>query len=419
MLCLLGAWVSTVAFGQWNKVEVDQTQGVSLLYYDGATLWGGTQGTTFRSADKGSTWTKVTAGLNSSLAKSTGFAKVDNAVYATFGGNGNFYAYYTTDGNGWTIDTANWPSMSLPFVGTIHPYSRLTLSHKNEYVLCVLESNYLIYKKQSDAQWTHMSLPSTHRTPDWVYSSGDTLFLYISSSSFTASEVAYTTDLGASWSTRTANACVSRIFPTDVPGKLIGIGVTSLQTINDKLLFMSHDNGISWDSLNLRPFSGGTITDVASGGSTIYASLAGSNNDTLRKVVRSTDNGQTWQDLTDNLYSFVQFKFHPVSDLELLDGNLFACISDMLFKSGGGGSSGLGKSIMHKQADVYPNPASGTIHIDVKGRTSLRFFDSSGRLCMEALTENGQADVSSLPRGLYHIEATNGSGTFSTRLIKE
>lgn len=421
LLLLFAVCFSVCAFAQWNKLSTVQP---NVWFDDGNTIWAGAYGTVYKSTDKGLTWESKKEGLNSGLASSRGFAKVGNTLFVTFGGNGNFYAYYTNDGETWTIDTANWPIVNMGWGMTIRPFATKTLSHKNEYVVCGLESNYILYKKPTDAAWTHMSLPTTHRTPDWIYSSGDTLFLGSNNNAiFNETSVAYTTDMGANWETRTLSTHISAVYKTDVSGKLIGAGALSISTLNNKILYVSHDNGITWDSLNVRSKRTAASFIVAVTGSNIYAAVNDNKGaeDTLNRLLHSPDGGQTWNDITGNIYSHLQFKFHPFDGILLKDGNVLVSISSMGFTSAqnGGGGVGLNHFNTSLPLQVYPNPVRDVLQFSNALSAKIMVYDFAGRLVLVNENNNGAIDVSSLQNGLYVIELRDGEQVYQSKFIKE
>ncbi len=72
---------------------------------------------------------------------------------------------------------------------------------------------------------------------------------------------------------------------------------------------------------------------------------------------------------------------------------------------------------------IYPNPASGTITIDLgaEQQAQLFLFNAYGACVMQrTITGTKSAiDISGLPSGGYMIRSMNGEGTFQQHLIKD
>lgn len=408
----------TLLQAQWQNVPVSSLpQGVGILkmYHDGNTLWAGSTGQIFKSTDKGSTWAAVSTGLQSGISGNSGITRVGTRVYASFSGNGNYYVYYTTDeGQNWNIDTAGWTSI----VG-IKPAAVQLITYK-DYVMARLESNFILYKKNTDAAWSTLTVPDGFRTPGYMYVVGDTLILG-------AGRIALTTDMGTNWTVREPNwapglpmGFMTGMFQDrDNPAVLFG-NYQVLSTSKPKY-FYTKNNQASWDSFNLDVDQPSFISGMHIKGNEIYVAFGGSFNaaDTTKKFFHSSDGGKNWTNITDNLYSLAAFKFHSISSIEVVDGNVFAGgFSSGLVKRTGS-STGLSRVGKHETLKVYPNPANNYIMIDEQV-TNLEITDMSGKTILTKAGKcEGETGIGHLAPGLYMIKAQKNGEQLVTRFVKE
>jgi hypothetical protein len=72
---------------------------------------------------------------------------------------------------------------------------------------------------------------------------------------------------------------------------------------------------------------------------------------------------------------------------------------------------------------IYPNPASGTITIDLgaQQQAQLFLFNAYGACVMQRTVtgSTGTLDISGLPSGVYMVRSMSGEGTFQQHLIKD
>jgi len=77
----------------------------------------------------------------------------------------------------------------------------------------------------------------------------------------------------------------------------------------------------------------------------------------------------------------------------------------------------------YKDISIFPNPSRSLIQITVPGNvqfSSIKIFDATGRLVINAARSNGQVDIRSLKNGVYHLQAENNDGLqYKTNFIKE
>lgn len=74
-------------------------------------------------------------------------------------------------------------------------------------------------------------------------------------------------------------------------------------------------------------------------------------------------------------------------------------------------------------ATLYPNPAINQLNLSLPGNVQLKqvkIFDGTGRLVVQANTQTGKLDISSLKPGLYYLRAENNSGeVYNERFTKQ
>ena len=395
---------------QWTKVDFTAATGfnVSTLYLDGTTLWAGGTGKIFRSADGGNSWSEVSTGLQSAISNNSGITRVGNRVYASFAGNGNWFTYYTTDeGQNWTLDTAGWRGPA--------PIQLITYK---DYVLTRLESNYILYKKNTDTAWNVLSLPSSHRTPGAMYAVGDTLILGIGN-------CAFTTNMGTTWTIRPYpnlgypmgffnGMYQNKANPTQF--------FCNYQILSNSKNFLvkTTDNQFTWDSVPMPLPTPARATAIWASGQDVFVAYEGSfvAADTLAKVFYSKNNGQSWTNITHNLYSMIQFKFHSISSFAMVNGSLFAGgVSASGVYKYTTGLTGLQQLIKPQTLTFYPNPALTTITLNTPAEY-IEITDITGRLVLKAVLHEPTIDISMLPAGLYTLKAQNNHSVYQAKLVK-
>ena len=73
---------------------------------------------------------------------------------------------------------------------------------------------------------------------------------------------------------------------------------------------------------------------------------------------------------------------------------------------------------MFSNIDLYPNPSSNDIYINIDSEIEAVVFDLLGKeLIRKKIT--GRLDISSLEKGTYILSLTDGVNTSSHKIIKE
>ena len=84
-------------------------------------------------------------------------------------------------------------------------------------------------------------------------------------------------------------------------------------------------------------------------------------------------------------------------------------------------NSSLGLNELETTALIYPNPTSTHVTVSIEEQIEhIRIYDLMGKEWMSSTPQSSQAaiEVSTLPSGIYMVNVTSESGTFTKRLIK-
>jgi uncharacterized membrane protein len=82
---------------------------------------------------------------------------------------------------------------------------------------------------------------------------------------------------------------------------------------------------------------------------------------------------------------------------------------------------GLSENTLINSLNIYPNPVSTHVTLTIEEQIEhIRIYDLMGKEWMSSTPQSSQAalDVSTLPSGIYMVNVTSESGTFTERLIK-
>lgn len=405
---ILVVLLSVASHAQWSRIPIDRMydyQPGKTILVDGTTIHVGSMGGIYRSNDGASTFVRCTTGIVDRASGCTGLVKIGQHLYASHGGNGGLGVYYSLDqGDTWVIDTLGWPNMNgIP----TQMFAKKIRTWNDTYVFALLESNYTIYKKPSDAQWTVLPVPSDFRTPEDIFFHGDTIFL--TRLGFGNPVTTWSTDLGVTWTTVTGTGAT----PAGTVWKnRSGPDIYSVMTnyVNGKpihWLVRSTTNGAHWDTvrqcLNTQPacvYANGDVLIVSHVGSFTAA-------DSVGRVILSTDRGATWTDISGNFQHLMGFSFHSLGALDIYNGNTLIAGVD------------LGTGILMRHLDIGTTSVNGALQassaisgtalavqdiirlpVDISGR-QYTLVDVRGRMHASGVINGDAVDISSLPSGAY------------------
>lgn len=408
---------------QWTRVVLGNSDFVpgSSVFIDGSVIYVGSAGAVFRSTDGAVTFTRQNEGITDGLSSVTDITKVGDRVYASFGGNGGRGVYYTTNqGDTWVIDTVGWAIM--PGIPT-QMYARRLHSYKNTHLFAILETNFTIYKSISDDRWTILPTPNGYKTPADIYFEGDTIF--VSQSASTIPTTAWTTDFGVTWQTRagTGVAPQSRIYRNRSGAELYS-SYQDLAQFGKEWLIRSTNNGEHWDTI--LPRGNTAVTSVYANGDLVIASYAsnfGNQNDTTRKVLMSNDRGTTWEDISGNFKSLLVFGFHPISDIDLYDGNLLIAgiglSTGIIKRQLDIGPSSVSEQRYQQTRSAVPTPTTDAVYVQMQhiGKAfTIRGID--GSTIAKGTVTGESIDVGSLANGAYTLSIQSPDGLDQFRILK-
>ena len=411
-----------VTHAQWTKVQLggsDFNPG-KIVFVDGQTIYVGSTGMVFRSTDAGTSFSKFNAGIGDALSGCTGMVKIGDRLYASFGGNGGRGVYYSVDqGQTWVADTAGWKDIAgVP----VKAFARRLHKFKDSYLLAILESNYTLYKRPEDAAWKVFPVPGDYRTPADIFFDGDTVF--VCQVSTTVPMTAFTSDFGATWNYRkgTGKSPLSKIW-RNASGKELYASNADFAKWGQEWLLRSTDNGFTWDTVTPRNTT--AVTAVYAEGDVVLASFGGSFSaaDSTNKIILSTDRGSTWSDISANYRSTVAFGFHSVNSLVLFGNTVIAGI-DL--------STGIIKrtvdikttsvpdySLGDKESSVYPNPTCGILRLSEPFiGERYHIVDIHGRIVAQGVINDDAIDMSAIPPGLYIVRVEGPSRVAHARVVR-
>lgn len=71
--------------------------------------------------------------------------------------------------------------------------------------------------------------------------------------------------------------------------------------------------------------------------------------------------------------------------------------------------------------NIYPNPTTGMARMELESEVAVQVFDAAGQLVASQMEDNGriQLDISTLPAGIYMVQAVSEDKLYSGRLVKQ
>ena len=73
--------------------------------------------------------------------------------------------------------------------------------------------------------------------------------------------------------------------------------------------------------------------------------------------------------------------------------------------------------IEKNQIDIYPNPASDVIYIDLDKSFDATIYNYQGQIVKKINVENGQVCVSDLPNGIYFFEVKTEDHVYVKKIV--
>lgn len=403
---------------QWQetsfRTSMNSTAYVTKLYYDGTTLWAGSRSQVFISGDKGANWSNVTSGgitVNQTDVKD--IIRLNDYVYVAFGGNGNKSIYRSNDkGGNWELDMEGYTQ----FQHVTHFYTF------KDFVVGKLETNGVIYKKNSDTRWSTLAVPdSRFVTPATIFSRGDSLVL---TSGQSGPAIALTADMGTTWTIRSVK------WGHDIPangdwlipvwhgrynqGQVYGVnrGFVTSPRLEYVYNFVASDDGMRTFTKKNTFFQTEDINTMWINDNQIFVAYSRSN------LWHSTDGGLTFNDITANIKSFVQYLHLPVLSMEVVDDKLFVAGNQNGILTHAVGTSVTTPDV--NEIMVFPSVTSDFLHVRAFDTGSLQIVALNGNIVhtVPVTTPEQKIDISHLQKGMYIVQVHSGTTRAMRKIVK-
>lgn len=169
---------------------------------------------------------------------------------------------------------------------------------------------------------------------------------------------------------------------------------------------------LSNTALNQSTSSGTLIITGKLNGVTKFSSTKTSGfNTTFNATTGSTGiyNGFTLIDLANlNNQNYSNIVIDEIQ-LQSTGGYVYMCLDAFTWSKVA--TLGTAETAFQKKADVYPNPSSGTFHLNLEKNSKITLYDQSGKLMKtaEAVKGENNIDISELPDGIYLLRSESAS----------
>jgi hypothetical protein len=83
--------------------------------------------------------------------------------------------------------------------------------------------------------------------------------------------------------------------------------------------------------------------------------------------------------------------------------------------------SGIGPSKTNNSPQIYPNPSTGLLNIEIENLSNhyYKVIDAVGKVLQEGKLQTQTLDISNLGAGVYRMVINNDTEMFSTNIIKQ
>lgn len=350
---------------------------------------------TFITYDEGNNYTRISVGGINDGFSANDIVKVGNEIV-----EGGYHWHYRSSNNG-----ATWTSFinGMPNATTV------------EY--CV-DGNVLyaatddgLYKSTNFGTWSVLNngLPDGSILDiNTVVKSGNRLFIAGDSTTINFDFFGvcyYSDDDGATWT----NFSNQFTWGSYSEGRKMYVVGSTLFFNADTKLYSSTDNGASWNLIGngLPVYS--RIKDYYYDGSRLYVTMNGG-------VFASSDMGQNFTDITENLYST------DVHSITALNGYLYIGTEwgGVWKKEIASITVGEHKNVMTTGLAIYPNPAGNNFSINtVSGRGYLQIIALTGEIVYQENIKSNTAEIntSKLNNGIYYVQLIDGDTLKTSKLV--
>jgi photosystem II stability/assembly factor-like uncharacterized protein len=219
-----GVFSSTDNGKSWSRSGLIDTSVTSIITV-GSTLFAGTYGDgIFRSTNDGASWTPVDSGLGTANSYVTALGSSASNIYAGFD-NGVFLS--TDYGNSWKSVGFSLPNSQTPEIKA--------LAIGGKYIFAGISQNGLYLSTNSGRNWKSVSTAMANSTVRALLMKGSTIY------AGTDSDIFISTDNGTSWNFASGN------LPRRVNINALASSGTNIFAATDSSgIFISSDSGVSW-----------------------------------------------------------------------------------------------------------------------------------------------------------------------------
>lgn len=338
--------------------------------------------------------------------------------------------YYSTDGGSTYVPD----TVGLPKYGAgVFPISPI-LSFKSKVIIAMGGNGY--YVKDTAAAlstpWYSVNNGTAYSFvggSDPITGYGDTLYAYDKSGN---AKFFVSGDYGTTWNYRATNLpadyFTTILTADELTGRLYTAGNTQ-GTIT--VLYYSDNHGASWTQVNnLTPFIKNIqgqgpqqVKAVFAHGNSLFVSLQNNADQTAPDLLGSANGPASLDYDTLGLPANAPGGVFGNSFLMFQNKVTMAWNVKDIYMKGGAATGIKEESFQNNEWVLYPNPASGYIHVlSKKNRTvqEVKLFDYTGKLVMKQCQEEITVlDVSGLAAGIYMIELNSNGRKELQKFIKE
>ncbi len=354
-------------------------------------------GNIYTSSFDGSDWNEGVSGKNIT-STGTVIYKSEGATY-----NNSFNSIYSSiDGYNWTLKNNNQVYGEIIMMKAI-----------GNTVYASTVSNRLFKSNDYGVTWT---LISTISQINNILKDGNTLYI-TSGAVYNTNDIYKSIDNGVNWISIKPNNLSNFISSAVLKGSDLYIGTahrTSNGAIDSQGVFKSIDGGTSWSFVN-NGFETLCVDDIIQSNNILYTINEETNvSGNLRKMYMSADNGSSWQVIsTSTLNGAIPQKLES-------NGNYLYCgTSNGLWRTSLSSlNSAVFSSASNSQIIIYPNPTNSKINIDCGSQSNLigsqiKITNTLGQDIYNSILNRTVYEISLgsiATSGLYFVTIINNQG---------
>ncbi len=413
LIAILSLTTISVSHAQWVSVGLDSLSPQKVVTLGGALFVGTWGNGVFRSTDDGSTWVAVNGGLSNLYTPS--LAVIDTTLFTAtaqvFISGGVFRS--TDNGDQWVPVNTGLTDSAIASLATGPAPSGGTYLYAGTYSDGIFRST--DYGDTWSPLWDGIGCASTLAV----------IGPYMFASNYDVS--AYSSDTGSTWSSGIPERAMDWAFTPAPGGGFAAFAGLSTGILEWGGLFISTDSGTSWQQTNLQSRN---ANNLASAGPALFVQSGRYQFDTDIGVQMTTDNGESWTDVTENLPDSGGLSYLSTGKGYLFWGNdiegLWRRPLSEVVTGIRTAPSELPKNFGLSQN--YPNPFNpGTViefRIPQGGFVTLKVYDVLGRVVSTLVSEHLASGVYSrewnaegFAGGVYYYRLEAGSSSQTRNLV--